>query len=105
MLITFETEPQPPITMFSDVAVTLIKMMGHSGTVPSALLAEDVPTALARLKAAVAVQANEPLDPPGGASWDHAMQSSLGSCQHAARPDHSAPWPLGLWPCNGGVLG
>lgn len=36
--------------MFGDVAVTLLKMAGHSGTVPSALLAGDVPAALARLK-------------------------------------------------------
>ena len=36
--------------MFGDVAVTLLKMAGHSGTVPSALLAGDIPSALARLK-------------------------------------------------------
>jgi len=56
MLVTFETKSHAPITMFGDVAVTLIKMMGHSGTVPSALLAQDVPAALERLKAAVAVR-------------------------------------------------
>ena len=36
--------------MFGDVAVTLLKMAGHSGTVPSALLAGDIPSALARLE-------------------------------------------------------
>jgi len=36
--------------MFGDVAVTLLKMAGHSGTVPSALLAADIPAALARLE-------------------------------------------------------
>jgi len=36
--------------MFGDVAITLLKMAGHSGTVPSALLAGDVPSALARLE-------------------------------------------------------
>jgi hypothetical protein len=40
--------------MFSDTAVTLIKMMGHSGTVPSALLADAVPAALAQLQQALA---------------------------------------------------
>jgi len=40
--------------MFGDIAVTLLKMMGHSGTVPGAILAPDIPPALARLKAAVA---------------------------------------------------
>jgi hypothetical protein len=33
--------------------VQLIKAMGHSGTVPSAMLPADLPAALARLKAAV----------------------------------------------------
>ena len=41
--------------MFGDVAVTLLKMAGHSGTVPSALLAGDVPSALARLKQKLAI--------------------------------------------------
>jgi hypothetical protein len=36
--------------MFGDVAIQLLKLMGHSGTVPSALLADDVPSALDRLK-------------------------------------------------------
>lgn len=36
--------------MFGEVAVPLLRMMGHSGMVPSALLAGDIPTALARLR-------------------------------------------------------
>jgi hypothetical protein len=35
MLVTFRSEAYPSITMFGDVAVTLIKLMGHSGAVPS----------------------------------------------------------------------
>ena len=54
MLVTFRTDAFANITMFGDVAVTLLKMMGHSGTVPSAILAKDVPEALERLKTAVA---------------------------------------------------
>ena len=38
--------------MFGDVAVRLLNIMGHSGTVPGALLAEDIPSALNKLKAA-----------------------------------------------------
>jgi hypothetical protein len=53
MLVTFTTKAYADITMFGDVAVALLKMMGHSGTVPSAIRAEDVPIALSRLKAAV----------------------------------------------------
>ena len=41
--------------MFGEVAAKLLKMMGHSGTVPSALLAADVPSALERLKRALVV--------------------------------------------------
>jgi hypothetical protein len=54
MLVTFHSKAWSNITMFGDVAVTLLKMAGHSGTVPSALLAGDIPAALARLEQAVA---------------------------------------------------
>lgn len=53
MLVTFTTEAYADITMFGNVAVPLLKMMGHSGTVPSAILAADVPAALSRLTAAI----------------------------------------------------
>ena len=53
MLVTFSCPAYADITMFGDVAVRLLKMMGHSGTVPSALLAEDVQAALERLEAAI----------------------------------------------------
>ena len=53
MLVTFTTDAYADITMFGDVALPLLKMMGHSGTVPSAILAEDVPAALSRLTAAI----------------------------------------------------
>ena len=36
------------------IAVQLLKAMGHSGTVPSAILAKDIPAAVARLRSAVA---------------------------------------------------
>ena len=67
--------------MFGDVAVTLLKMMGHSGTVPSALLAADIPSALARLQHGLAAADAEE---PG---------------KQAARPaakDEDAPPPVGL---------
>lgn len=50
MLVTFTTKAYADITMFGDVALTFLKMMGHSGTVPGAILAGDVPAALDRLK-------------------------------------------------------
>jgi len=60
MLIHFRSDGGD-ITMFGDAALPLIKMMGHSGTVPSAILAPDLPGALDRLKRAVAA---EPASPP-----------------------------------------
>jgi hypothetical protein len=62
MLVRFDSTVGT-FTMFGDVAVQLLKMMGHSGTVPSALLAADIPAALARLRSAVAA-APEPPEPP-----------------------------------------
>jgi len=53
MLVTFTTNAYADITMFGDVALALLKMMGHSGTVPSAILAADVPAALGRLTAGI----------------------------------------------------
>lgn len=53
MLVTFTTKAYADITMFGDVALSFLKMMGHSGTVPSAILAVDVPAALERLKSAL----------------------------------------------------
>lgn len=54
MLVTFTSKAHGDITMFGNVAEQLIKMMGHSGTIPSAIQAEDVPAVLERLKQAIA---------------------------------------------------
>lgn len=53
MLVTFTTKAYADITMFGEVAQSLLKMMGHSGTVPSAIMAADVPAALEHLKSAL----------------------------------------------------
>ena len=61
MLVTFHSKAWTSVTMFGDVAVDLLKMMGHSGTVPSALLARDIPPALERLQRGLKVaSAKEP---------------------------------------------
>ncbi len=54
MIITFRSKAYADIMMFGDIAISLLKLMGHSGTVPGALLAEDVPMALEQLRKAVA---------------------------------------------------
>jgi hypothetical protein len=67
MLVTFTCPAYADITMFGDAAIRLLKLMGHSGTVPSALSAEDVRPSLERLEAAMKaeVQAQEPADSTG----------------------------------------
>jgi len=63
MLVTFTTNAYADITMFGDVALALLKMMGHSATVPGAIMAEDVPAALGRLTAAIeAEKASAPVE-------------------------------------------
>lgn len=53
MLVTFTTNAYADITMFGDDAQAMLKMMGHSTTVPGAILAADVPAALSQLTAAI----------------------------------------------------
>ena len=60
MIVTFTTKTYPDITMFGDVALTLLKMMGQSTNVPGAILAADIPESLARLKAAIDTEKNSP---------------------------------------------
>jgi hypothetical protein len=60
MLVTFTTDAYADITMFGDVALTMLKMMGHSATVPGAILAADVPVALSRLTAAIDAEKSSP---------------------------------------------
>ena len=60
MLVTFSCKAYADITMFGNVAVSLLKLLGHSGTVPGALRAAEVPRALERLRAGVAAHGDTP---------------------------------------------
>jgi hypothetical protein len=62
MLVKFDSKVGA-LTMFGDVAVQLLKLMGHSGTVPSAILAPDIPAALERLTRALDQGASLPPGP------------------------------------------
>lgn len=53
MLIRFNSKAGS-ITLFGEAAVTLLRMMGQSGSIPGAILAPDIPAAVARLRAALA---------------------------------------------------
>lgn len=81
MLITFRTKGFADITMFGDVAQTLLRLMGQSGDVPGALLAEDVAAALDRLKAGIDKVGAEPAGNPP---------------RHADEDDDKAPPPVTL---------
>jgi hypothetical protein len=85
MLVKFSCPACPDITMFGDVAIRLLRMMGHSGTVPSALLAEDVPAALERLQAAVAAAGGE-ASPAPGESTEAEDEDPPVSLRHRALP-------------------
>lgn len=57
-MVTFQSPSYHDVMMFDTDARTMLRLMGLSDTVPSALAAEDVPAALDRLKQAIE---NEPV--------------------------------------------
>lgn len=68
MIVKFSTRAGA-LTMHGDAAVTLLKAMGHSGTVPGAILAVDLPEALALLQRKLEDDAKAP-PPPAPAPAD-----------------------------------
>lgn len=59
MIVRFSTRIGQ-LTMHGDAAVTLLRGMGHTGTVPGAILAADLPDALARLVRALETSGGSP---------------------------------------------
>ena len=70
MLVTFTTKAYADITMFGDVALSMLKMMGHSASVPGAILAADVPEALQKLTVAIKAETVSPPATDKGADTD-----------------------------------
>ena len=83
MLVTFTTPAYANITMFGDVALQMLKLMGKSTTVPGALLAEDIPAALQKLEAAV--EADRQKQQPGQPAVDEDGEVPV-SLSHRALP-------------------
>lgn len=75
MLIKFRSQAYGDITMFGDVALRLIGLMGHSKTVPGAIKAEDVPEALNRLRQALE---HQPEPPETDGEADEAEEDRVG---------------------------
>lgn len=69
MLLTFKTRAYANITMFGDIGLKMLDMMGFGNSLPGAINAEDVPTALDNLKRALD-QLPEQIEPAGEADED-----------------------------------
>ncbi|MCG9639377.1 DUF1840 domain-containing protein [Vibrio sp. Isolate34] len=63
MLITFSCKAHSSVTMFGEVGLQFIKMLGHSGAIPGAIDASEVPQALSNLRVALEVEQKQPVDP------------------------------------------
>lgn len=79
MLVTFSCNAHENVTLFGAVAERLLHLMGNSGAVPGALVAEDVPEALERLKHAIELEKV----PPAQNALDDEPEVSL---RHRALP-------------------
>lgn len=107
MLVTFHSKAAAQITYFGDIAATLLKLMGQSGTLPGALLTADVPAAIIRLQQELAASA--PLqqgghsDQPDATDRDAALPLQLQLRAYpllqmlsaAARQGHAVTWEKG----------
>ena len=80
MLVTFRSEAWSNVTLFGNVAVELLKMAGHSGTIPGALQAQDIPSAIERLNQGLAATAAVDLSGPPlpGAAEDADHEPAVG---------------------------
>jgi len=99
MLVTFSTPAYADITMFGDVAVRMLKMMGHSETVPGAILAEDVQASLERLQAAIETEQQLPEpEKPGdedeepAVSFSHRALPLIELLEAAAKANDNVMW-------------
>lgn len=62
MLVRFSSTKTESITMFGDVAIPLIRMLGASGRIPGAISAADIPAALSALRQQLAAEPPPPAD-------------------------------------------
>lgn len=81
MLVTFSSDAGN-ISMFGEVAVPMLKMMGQTGDIPGAIVAADLPAAIEKLKAAV--EAAKAAAKPKGAANDDGKGAPIGVAVRAA---------------------
>lgn len=99
MLVTFRTPRAPTLTLFGEHAIALLEAMGQSGVVPGALVSEDVPAALDRLRQALAGEAGlTPTRSPGAGpdelsvSLAHRGRPLIDLFERAARSGKDIVW-------------
>ncbi len=85
MLVTFKSRASGDIVMFGDVAEQLLKLMGQSGEVPGAILADDVGGALQSLETGLAARPDAGTEPSAG-DVDDDEESAPVSLQTRAIP-------------------
>jgi hypothetical protein len=78
MLVRFDSKAGT-ITMFGDVAVELLRMMGQSGSIPGAILARDIPAAVGRLRSST----SGARDPAAEPKTDEDSEPKVGISQRA----------------------
>ena len=83
MPVTFRSPAHGDITYHQEVAEELIRLMGHSGTMPGALAAEDVPRALQNLRAGLRTTQPPPADAGTDEEGEHGVPVPLA---HRALP-------------------
>jgi hypothetical protein len=96
MLVTFRCKGHENITLFGDVALKLLHLMGHSGAVPSAILAADVPAALVSLQQALPLNGAPILinddDNEPGVSLKHRAIPLIALLQDAVKNQSNVMW-------------
>jgi len=84
MLVTFTTNAYSDITMFGTAAVALLKLMGQSGNVPGAIMADDVPEALRKLNEGLEALSEKGSDELAKPENDSAKPNALDDEEHEA---------------------
>ncbi|BBB25680.1 DUF1840 domain-containing protein [Amphritea japonica] len=79
MLITFSCPASANITMLADTAIKILRLMGKGDGIPGAILAKDIPKALAQLETKVAANKHQPATEVSGITNDDEPQVTLTS--------------------------
>lgn len=90
MIVEFSTR-HGQLTMLGEPAVRLLELGGHSGQVPGAVLAIDLPAFLARLRSGLALHGDDP-----SPAVQRPVRSEPGSRDPDAADDEPREHPVSL---------